>query len=163
PRHPGLRALRAASVGLAAEARVVAHRALQSRRYFALMRALRALSYASEGGPAGTVRALPMRGRAPAGISAMYARARKRGRGLARLGAKDLQRLRNAVRRLRYGVLVLEPLLPEARALGFAVTVEALQDTLAGIDDCAVARELIALASVEASGPQRKKARKLLK
>ena len=163
PRHAGLRALRAASAGLAAGARVGAHRALQSRRYFALMRALRALSYAGEAEPAGTVRALPMRVRAPAVISAMYARARKRGRGLASLGVKDLHRLRNAVRRLRYGVLFLEPLLPEARGRALAVTVEALQETLGGINDCAVARELLALARVEARGPQRKKARELLK
>jgi CHAD domain-containing protein len=163
PRHPGLRALRAASVGLAAEARVAAHRALQSRRYFALMRALRALSYADEAGASGTVRALPIGARAPAMISAMYATARKRGRGLARFGVKDLHWLRNAVRRLRYGVLFLETVLPEARARALARTVEALQETLGGINDCAVARELLALARVEARGPQRKKACKLLK
>jgi CHAD domain-containing protein len=163
PRHRGLRALRVASVGLAAEARVGAHRALQSRRYFELMRALRALSYAGDAESAGTVRALPMRVRAPAVISSMYERARKRGRGLARLGVKDLHRLRNAVRRLRYGVLFLGPLLPEARARTLAVAVEALQQTLGGINDCAVARRLIALARAEARGPQRKKARRLLK
>ena len=163
PRHRGLRALRVASVGLAAEARVAAHRALQSRRYFELMRALRALSYADEARSAGTVRALPIGARAPAVISAMYALARKRGRGLARLGVKDLHRLRNAVRRLRYGLLFLETVLPEARARALAVTVEALQETLGGINDCAVARGLLALARVEARGPQQKKARKLLK
>lgn len=163
PRHPGLRALRTASVGLAAEARVAAHRALQSQRYFALMRALRALSYADEARSSGSVRALPIGARAPAVISAMYALARKRGRGLAHLGVKDLHRLRNAVRRLRYGVLFLETVLPEVRARALAFTVEALQETLGGINDCAVARELLSVARVEARGPQRKKARKLMK
>ena len=163
PRHRGLRALRAASESLAAEARSAAHRALESRRYYSLMRALRALSYGGDGRPAGTVRALPMRVRALAVISAMYARARKRGRKLSRLGAKDLQRLRNAVRRLRYGLLFLEPILPEARARALAGTVEALQETLGGIKDCAVAKELISVARAEARGPQRRKARRILK
>ena len=163
PRHPGLRALRAASEDLCAEARGAAHRALESRRYYALMRALRALSYAGEDATsAGTVRALPMRVRAPAVISAMYAVARKRGRRLASLGVSELRRLRNAVRGLRYGLLFLEPILPEARARALAGTVEALQETLGGINDCAVARELIALARAEARGLQRKKARRIL-
>jgi len=163
PRHRGLRALRAASESLAAEARSAAHRALESRRYYSLMRALRALSYDGDGRSAGTVRALPMRVRALAVISALYAKARKRGRKLSRLGVKDLQRLRNAVRRLRYGLLFLEPLLPEARARALAGTVEALQETLGGIKDCAVAKELMSIARAEAQGPQRKKARRILK
>src|SRR5262249_11062751 len=163
PRHRGLRALRAASESLAAEARSAAHRALESRRYYALMRSLRALSYDGDGGPASTVRALPMRVRALAVISAMYAKARKRGRKLRRLGVKDLDRLRNAVRRLRYALLFLEPLLPEARARALACTVEALQETLGGIKDCAVAKELVSIARAEARGPQRRKGGQMLK
>jgi CHAD domain-containing protein len=127
------------------------------------MRELRALSYASEAGSTGTVRALPMRVGAAAVVSALYARTRKRGRKLARLDVKELRRLRDAVRRLRCGLLFLEPLLPEARARALASTVEVLQETLGGINDCAVARELIALARAEARGPQRRKARKLLR
>jgi CHAD domain-containing protein len=163
PRHRGLRALRVASESLAAEARSAAHRALESRRYYALMRSLRALSYDADGGPAGTVRALPMRVRALAVISPMYIKARKRGRKLARLGVKDLDRLRNAVRRLRYGLLFLEPILPEARARALAGTAEALQESLGGIKDCAVAKELMSIARAEARGPQRRKARRILK
>ena len=160
PRHPGLRALRAASETLGAEARQAAHRAMESRRYYALMRALRALSYADDA--PSKVRALPMRARAPVVISAMAARGRKRARKLARLGVEDLHRLRNALRRLRYALLFLEPILPEARARALAGTVEALQETLGGINDCAVAADLVALARAEARGPQRNKARRIL-
>jgi CHAD domain-containing protein len=165
PRHPGLRALRTASEGLGAEARSVAHRALESRRYYGVMRALRALSYADadERPSPGPVRALPMRVRAAAVIAAMYGKARKRGRKLMRLDAGDIHRLRNAVRRLRYALLFLDPILPEARARSLAAAVEALQETLGGINDCAVAGELLDLARAEAQGPQRRKARKLLK
>jgi triphosphatase len=162
PRHPGLRAVRAASESLGGEARSAAHRALESRRYYALMRALRALGYADVP-PAGAVRDLPMRVRAVAVISRMYWRARKRGRKLARLGTKDLHRLRNAMRRLRYGLLFLAPILPEARAGSLAAAVEALQETLGELNDCAVGRKLLRKARAEARGPQRRKARKLLK
>jgi CHAD domain-containing protein len=76
---------------------------------------------------------------------------------------KDLDRLRNAVRRLRYGLLFLEPILPEARARALAGTAEALQESLGGIKDCAVAKELMSIARAEARGPQRRKARRILK
>jgi CHAD domain-containing protein len=164
PRHPGLRALRAASEELGAEARKAAHRALESRRYYAVMRTLRALSYAdAEAAPAQKVRALPMRVRAAAVIRSMYGRARKRGRKLVRVDAAALHRLRNAVRRLRYGLLFLDPILPEARARSLAAAVEVLQETLGELNDCEVAEELVRLAHAEARGPQRRKARKLLK
>jgi triphosphatase len=164
PRHPGLRALRAVSEDLGAEARKAAHRALESRRYYAVMRTLRALSYAdADTVPVQKVRALPMRVRAAAVIRSMYGRVRKRGRRLMRLDAAALHRLRNAVRRLRYGILFLAPLLPEARARALAGTVEVLQETLGAINDCTVAEDLLRLARAEARGPQRRKARKLLK
>jgi triphosphatase len=163
PRHPGLRALRAASEELCADARRTAHRALESRRYYAVMRTLRALSYADAAAPDGKVRVLPMRVRAIPVIRAMYAGARKRGRKLMRQDAAELHRLRNAMRRLRYGLLFLAPLLPEARARSLAATVEVLQETLGELNDSALARELLREARAEARGPQRRKARKLLK
>src|SRR5262249_26139324 len=166
PRHPGLRALRAASESLGAEAHRAAQRVLESRRYYAVMRTLRALGYADGDdapGSAAKVRALPMRVRASAVIAAMYARARKRGRKLTRLDDAELHRLRNAMRRLRYGLLFLAPLLPEARASSLASTVETLQETLGELNDCAVARELLREARAEARGPRRRKARKLLR
>jgi CHAD domain-containing protein len=162
PRHPGLRALRAASEDLGADARRAAHRALESRRYYALMRALRALSYAEADAAPDTVRRLPMRVGAAAVIVAMYGKARKRGRGLVRLDAEALHSLRNAVRRLRYGLMFLAPMLPEARSRSLAATVEVLQETLGAINDCAVATDLVRLARKEARGAQRRKARKLL-
>jgi len=165
PRHPGLRALRAAGEELCADARRTAHRALESRRYYAVMRTLRALSYADAdaAAPDGKVRVLPMRVRASTVIAAMYAKARKRGRGLKRLDDAELHRLRNAMRRLRYGLLFLAPLLPEARARSLAATVEVLQETLGELNDSALARELLREAHAQARGPQRRKARKLLK
>src|SRR5882672_971019 len=147
PRHAGLRGMRAACEDLSAEARSLAQRALESRRYYALMRALRAL---------------PMRRHALAAIAALIDKARKRGRRLARLDAGELHRLRKAVRRLRYGLLFLAPLLPEARLRPLAAAVEALQETLGALNDCAVGDALIEQARAEARGPQRRKARKLL-
>src|SRR5258705_1333910 len=161
PRHAGLRALREACEELSDEARSAARRALESRRYYGLMRALRSLSYGDAPRPAGAVRSLPMR-HAVAVIGAMYGKARKRGRKLKRLGSKDLRRLRKAVRRLRYALLFLAPLLPEARVRALAESVESLQETLGGINDCAVAGELIEEAHRRARGPRLRKARKLL-
>jgi len=161
PRHAGLRALREACEELSAEARSAAHRALESRRYYGLMRALRSLSYGDAPRPSGAVRSLPMR-HAVAVIGAMYGKARKRGRKLRHLGSKDLHRLRNAVRRLRYGLLSLAPLLPEARVRALAESVESLQETLGGMNDCAVAGKLIEEARGRARGPRLRKVRKLL-
>jgi CHAD domain-containing protein len=165
PRCPSARAthLRAPAGGVrGASAKAKGgRRALESQRYYGLMRALRSLSYGDAPRPAGAVRALPMR-HAVAVIAAMYARARKRGRKLKRLGSKDLHRLRNSVRRLRYALLFLAPLLPEARVRPLAESVESLQETLGVINDCAVARELIEEACRRARGPRLRKARKLL-
>ena len=162
PRHPGLRAMRSACEDLSAGARSVAQRALESRRYYALMRALRALSYGDapvHPRPAGAARPLSMRRHA---LAALTGKVRKRGRKLARLEAGELHRLRKAVRRLRYGLLFLAPLLPEAQVRPLAGAVEALQETLGALNDCAVGEELIERARAEARGPQRRKARKLL-
>jgi CHAD domain-containing protein len=164
-RQPGLRALRDASEDLGAAARSGAHRALESRRYYALMRALRALGYGNTPlppRPAGAVRSLPMR-HAVALTGAMYGRARKRGKKLKRLDSRDLHRLRKAVRRLRYGLLFLAPLLPEARVRPLAGSAESLQETLGGINDCAVAGKLIEQARARARGSRLRKARKLLR
>ena len=162
PRHAGLRSMRAACEDLSVEARGMAQRALESRRYYALMRALRALSYGDapvSPRPARAPRPLSMRRHA---LAALIRKARKRGRKLARLDARELHRLRKAVRRLRYGLLFLAPLLPEARVRPLAGAVEALQETLGALNDCAVGEELIERARAEAGGPQRRKARKLL-
>jgi triphosphatase len=161
PRHAGLRALLETCEEMRAEAGSAARRALESRRYYALMRALRSLSYGDAPRPAGAVRSLPMR-HAVAVIGAMYAKARKRGRKLKRFGSRDLHRLRNAVRRLRYAVLFLAPLLPEARVRALAESVESLQETLGLMNDGTVAGELIEEARRRARGPRLRKARKLL-
>ncbi|HET7764919.1 MAG TPA: CHAD domain-containing protein [Burkholderiales bacterium] len=160
PRHAGLRALRAACEEQSAEARASAQRALESRRYYAFMRALRALSYGDSPLPA--VAARPLSRHAVAAIGALTARARKRGRGLMRLDAGELHRLRKAVRRLRYGLLFFAPLLPGRRSRSLAGAVEALQETLGGLNDCAVGKALLERARAEARGPRRRKARKLL-
>lgn len=165
PRHAGLRAMRAACEDLSADARSVAQRALESRRYYALMRALRALSYGDTPippRPAGAARPLPMQRHALAALAALVGKARKRGRKLARLEAKELHRLRKTVRRLRYGLLFFAPLLPQARVRPLARAVETLQESLGTLNDCAVGEELIERARAEARGPQRRKARKFL-
>jgi len=162
PRHAGLRSMRAACEDLSAEARSVAQRALESRRYYALMRALRALSYGDapvSPRQAGAPRPLSLRRHA---LSALIGKARKRGRKLAHLDAAELHRLRKVVRRLRYSLLFLAPLLPEARVRALAGAVEALQETLGALNDYAVGKELIERARDEARGPQKRKARKLL-
>lgn len=161
PRHAGLRGLRAACEEQSAGARGTAQRALESRRYYALMRALRSLSYGDSPLPA-AVRPPPLPRHALEAIAALIGRARKHGRRLMRLDAAELHRLRKTVRRLRYGLLFFAPLLPGRRARSLAGAVEALQETLGGLNDCAVGKELLERARVEARGPQRRKARKLL-
>jgi triphosphatase len=163
PRHAGLRALRAACEDHSADARGAAQRALESRRYYALMRALRALSYGDSPFPAQRPsRPLPMPRYAVAAIATLIAKARKRGRKLMRQDAEELHRLRKSVRRLRYGLLFLAPLLPARRVRPLAGAVEALQETLGGLNDCAVGKGLLERARAAARGPQRRKARKLL-
>jgi len=164
-RHAGLRAFRAASEELSGRARAAANRALESRRYYALMRALRDLSYGDAPPPpvpSGAVRPLPMRRHALAAVAALVGKARKRGRKLMRLDSEELHRLRKTVRRLRYGLLFLGPLLTQGRARPLAGAVEALQESLGALNDCAVGRGLIERAGAEARGPRRRNARKLL-
>lgn len=161
PRHAGLRALRDACEDLSGEARGAARRALESRRYYGLMRALRSLSYGDAPRPTGAVRSLPMR-HAVSVIGAMYGKARRRGRKLKHLGSADFHRLRKGVRRLRYALLFLAALLPEARVRALAGPVESLQETLGAMNDCAVAGKLIGEARRRARGPRLRKARKLL-
>jgi CHAD domain-containing protein len=165
PRHAGLRAVRAACDELSAAARNTACRALESQRYFWIMRTLRALSYGdAQRSPAmdRATRPTPMRRHAAAVVTDLYVRAMRRGRRLMRLDARRLHRLRINVRRLRYGLLFLASLLPQARVRVLAESVEALQETLGAINDCTVAKELIGRAREHSRGPQRRKARKLL-
>ncbi|HYC14567.1 MAG TPA: CHAD domain-containing protein, partial [Stellaceae bacterium] len=110
----------------------------------------------------GGARALPMARRAKSSVGSLVERARKRGRRLMRQDVAGLHRLRKAVRRLRYGLLFLAPLLPGRGARPLARAVEALQETLGAVNDCAVGKELIGLARAKAHGPQRRKTRKLL-
>jgi triphosphatase len=162
PRHAGLRAFRAACEELSGQAKAAVHRALESQRYYALMRALRALSY--DGSPLAPrpARPLPLQRKAVAVVAALAGKTGKRGRKLMRLDSEGLHRLRNAVRKLRYALMFLAPLLPPARSRSIAAVVEALQETLGTLNDCAVGEELIGQAREKARGPQRRKARKIL-
>jgi CHAD domain-containing protein len=75
-----------------------------------------------------------------------------------RQDAEKLHRLRKTVRKLRYAVLFLAPAFPEARLGALAGAVESLQETLGGLNDCAVAEALIA----RAGAPGRRKACRIL-
>jgi len=164
PRHAGLRAFREACEEASERAREGARSALESRRYYALMRSLRALSYGDVPlvRETGRARALPMARRAKSSVESLVERAGKRGRRLMRQDEAGLHRLRKAVRRLRYSLLFLAPLLPGRGARPLARAVEALQETLGAVNDCAVGKELIERARSRARGPQRRKTRKLL-
>ncbi|HXZ55274.1 MAG TPA: CHAD domain-containing protein [Burkholderiales bacterium] len=162
PRHAGLRAFRAACEEHSHRARGTAQRALESRRYYALMRSLRTLSYGDAPLPPAAPRRQPIERHAQAAVAGLIVRARKRGRRLMRQDATKLHRLRKAVRRLRYGLLFLAALLPERRVRPLAGAVEALQESLGTLNDCAVGKTLIARVRAEARGRERRKARKLL-
>jgi triphosphatase len=162
PRRRGLRVFERACGELSAAAVRTARRAVESRRYRNLVRELRTLCYAPEALPRPPARRAPLRRFAVAVLASLHGEVRKRGRRLGRQDPEALHRLRNAARKLRYAILFLAPLFEKERVRPLAKSVESLQQTLGRINDCAVARGLVARARAEARGPGRRKARRSL-
>jgi len=160
-RHPhrrGLRAVKEACDEMRADAAHSARHAVESGRYRKLVRELRALCYGAPQVAPLPRAAQPLRRHAAAAIAALHESSRRRGRKLMRLEAEKLHRLRKTVRKLRYAVLFLASAFPEARMGALAGAVESLQETLGGLNDCAVAEALIE----RARAPGRRKACRIL-
>jgi CHAD domain-containing protein len=156
PHRRGLRAVKEACEEMRAGAAHSARHAVESGRYRKLVRELRALCYgAPQDAP---LPAPPLRRHAAAAIATLHDLALDRGRKVMRLDAEKLHRLRKTVRKLRYAVLFLAPAFPEARMGALAGAVESLQETLGGLNDCAVAEALIE----RAHAPGRHKACRIL-
>ncbi len=82
-------------------------------------------------------------------------RARRRGRGIDRLSAKELHALRRALKRANYAAEALEGVAPGLALGAFCTTAEAALDQLGRFNDAGVARGLAdALASRDALGTE---------
>lgn len=94
------------------------------------------------------------------------ARVKKRGKGLASLGARDRHTVRIEVKKLRYAAEFFATLYPTgkpARRYGrFIAAIEKLQDLLGELNDLAVAPELLAQLGIDATLPKAGKRKRLL-
>ncbi|MGB7543712.1 MAG: CHAD domain-containing protein, partial [Burkholderiales bacterium] len=104
----------------------------------------------------------PVRQCALAALARRYRQVCRRGRGLPRLRAAELHRLRIAAKKLRYAAMFFAPLFPGRHAAAMLAALEALQDTLGGIHDCATATRLIEEARTNARGALLREAQALL-
>jgi len=167
PGHHGLQAMERACERLRARARRRAHRAVASRRYERMLLALGAWLAGEAWSsllPLERARSLrgPVNAYAATALERRMRRVRKRGRGLAHLGAAELHRLRIAVKKLRYTAMFFAPVFPERRARAMMRALEALQDALGGINDCDTADRLIREAGTSVRGALGKQANERL-
>jgi CHAD domain-containing protein len=165
-RQRGLSAVQRAAARLGVRAREGARRAARSPRCARMLRSLDAFAagkWAARLAPQKS-RALsaPVRPHAVEALERRWRRVSKRGRGLKRLEARELHRLRIAVKRLRYTALAFAPLFAARRTGAILRAVEAMQDALGGLNDCASARRLTAQAYAARSGVKTPQARELL-
>lgn len=145
-KQPGLLAVRRAATRLAERERARARGAAASRRCERLLLRLEVTArddWTARLAPA-EARALraPVLPYAREAIERRWRRVRKRGRGIARLDAGELHRLRIAVKRLRYTALAFAPLFAARRTDAILRDLEAMQDALGGLNDCASAERL---------------------
>jgi len=96
-------------------------------------------------GPAGR----PARRHARTMLERCARRVRRRGKGVATLGAEDLHRLRLAVKRLRYALHYFAPLFRKRRIAAVREALENLQRVLGSANDCVVAAALLRKLGVE--------------
>jgi inorganic triphosphatase YgiF len=135
--------------------------AIRSPRYTTLVLTLSLLL--EEGGwrPKGGRAALsdaPIADRAPELIAPCAAKARKAGKGIARLAPEERHQLRKRLKELRYAVTFLRPLYPGKAAQRYAARLSDLQDVLGDLNDYETARALVP----HAAGPGEPRAEALL-
>lgn len=148
PGHRGLEALRARLQAERARTQAAARRAVRSRRYTRFVLGLLAWLGSEPWNsvlPLAEARALrqPVRAYAVRALARLHRRVRKRGRHLASLDAAALHRLRIAVKKLRYAAQFFAPLFTGGRDARMRAALEALQDALGGINDCATAEQYL--------------------
>jgi triphosphatase len=167
PGHHGLIAVRRALEARRGRAQRAARRAVASRRFQRLLLGLGAW-LAGESWtslvPLAQARKLrqPVREYAQGALARRYRQVRRRGRGRARLDAEALHRLRIAVKKLRYTGQFFAPLFAPRRAAPMLAALEALQDALGGMNDCATAARLLGEARAAARGVLVREAEALL-
>ncbi len=149
PAHPGWVAIGRAVEARRAAAQRAARRAVGSRRYTRFVLGLGAWLSGEPWLallPLEQARRLrrPVREYARQTLARRYRQVRKRGRGLTGLDAEALHRLRIAVKKLRYTAQFFAPLYSARRAAAMRRALEALQDALGAINDCATAARLVA-------------------
>jgi inorganic triphosphatase YgiF len=167
PGHRGLQSIKRACERLRDRARSRAQRAVASRRYQRMLLGLGAWltgeSWASLL-PLERARALqgPVTGYAVTALERRLRRVRKRGKKLAHLKSAELHRLRIAVKKLRYTAMFFAPLFPERGSRAMLRALEALQDSLGGINDCGTADRFIREAGASTRGELGRQAQELL-
>ena len=164
PGHRGLAALERACARLRLAANRTAQRALASRRYQFLVLGLGAWLgeepwRSAASGKTRRAWELPVRDHAVGVLDRYYRRLLKRGRGLGGLSLPRLHRLRIAAKKLRYAAGFFGPLFSRRRSKPMLDALNALQDVLGAISDCAAAPALIHAATAAARGPLRQEAR----
>jgi CHAD domain-containing protein len=166
PRRHALLAMNRAAARLGARARENARRAARSPRCARLLRSLDTFAreeWTAQLAPAGRrARAAAVLPLARDALERRWRRVRKRGRRLAHLDAAALHRLRVAVKRLRYTALAFAPLFAARRTGAILRDLEAMQDALGGLNDCATAARLASKARATLSGARTRQARELL-
>ena len=165
-RQAGFPAVRRATTRLAERARARARRAAASRRCERLLLRLEVTARGDWTARLAPAEARALRAPVPPyardAIERRWRKVRKRGRGIARLDAGELHRLRIAVKRLRYTALAFAPLFAARRTGAILRDLEAMQDALGGLNDCATATRLVSKARATLSGVTTRQARKLL-
>lgn len=166
PGHRGLIALARALDARRERARRAAQRAVRSRAYARFVLGFAAWLGAQPWGSLVTLEEArklrqPVRRYAERALARRYRQVRRRGRGLARLDAAALHRLRIAVKKLRYAAQFFAPLYSARRAAPMRAALEALQEALGGINDCAQAEALVREARARRSSDLRAQAEAL--
>lgn len=156
PGNQGLEALLRRSNRLRQRAGERARGAVAAWPASRLERALHALA------PAPGPGRLPVRRHAREVLERCARRVRRRARGVGKLDAAGLHRLRLAVKRMRYALHYFAPLFRERRAEPLREALESLQHALGGANDCAVAAVLLReLRAAPGSAVARRNAAKL--
>lgn len=168
PDHRGLQDVERVCERLREQARRRGHRAVASRRYQRMLLGLGAWLAGESWAtllPLDEARRLrgPVTGYAATALERSLRRVRKRGKGLSRLNAAELHRLRIAVKKLRYTAMFFAPLFPERSSRAMMRALEPLQDALGGVNDCDTADRLTGETGASASGQLGQQAQELLR
>ncbi len=137
PREPTLVTLAQGARKLQTRRRAQARKAVRSRRYAELVRAL--FKWPDSGGELNA----PLVVLAESALDKRHKRVRARGKHLAKLNAAQRHRLRIAAKKLRYPAEFFAPLYPPQTARDYLKALRGLQGVLGALNDAATAQKLL--------------------